>query len=103
LLVLLDRAPECLPDRLERSGVVPVAVVAVLVFEDRRRHLVDGLGRGHVDDGLGLGPDDDVLFLRGSCGRRSFFRVIPVDVFDRGEELVEILEQVVALTLVVGH
>ena len=45
------------------------------------------------------------MLLTGQVAGRDgvFFRLVPLDVFDGGEELVEILEQVVALALVVGH
>ena len=57
----------------------------------------------HRDHGFGLAPDGDVLLAGRFGGRRGFLRLVPLDVLDRGEELVEILEQVVALVLVVGH
>jgi hypothetical protein len=58
----------------------------------------------HGHDGFGFAADDDVSFTGRLTGRGSvFFRLVPLDVFDGGEELVEVLEQVVALALVVGH
>jgi hypothetical protein len=44
-----------------------------------------------------------VLLLRGAALGGSLARLLPLDVLDRGEELVQVLEQVLALALVVGH
>ena len=70
---LIPGAPaERLIDRIERSGVVPVAgvLVFVVVFEGsaRCRCLVPCGWHGH--DGLGLAADDDVLLIGCLPGRR---------------------------------
>jgi hypothetical protein len=98
-------AAERLVDGLERGGVVPVALV-LIVLEGRGRRLELIVGRSRDGDhGFGFVANGDVLLLRraaaGDWG--SFLRLVPLDVLDRGEELVQILEQVVALALVVGH
>jgi hypothetical protein len=96
---------ERLVDGLERGGVVPITLVLVVVLEGpgRRLGLLDGRSRDG-DHGFGLAANGDVLLLRRPAGKQgSFLRLVPLDVLDRGEELVQILEQVVALALVVGH
>jgi hypothetical protein len=96
-------ASERLADGLERGGVVPI--VPVLVILERRRWCFPAFasGGGRRDGGLGLAADGDVLVSARPVRRRRFLRLVPLDVLDRGEELVEVLEQVVALALVVGH
>jgi hypothetical protein len=83
-------------DGLGRSGVVPDVLDRFLVrVAGVRRCLV--LGRG----GRLLRMDLDVR--RGRCPLGLALGLVPVDVFDRSEELVQILEEVLAVALVVGH
>jgi hypothetical protein len=103
--VVSGRGSERLADGLERRRVVPIGLVLfIVVFEGgvgRIGHL-GGRG-GHGDHGFGFAADGDMLLARRPGGRRGFLRLVPFDVLDRSEELVEILEQIVALVLVVGH
>ena len=102
-VLVLDRFTHELVDRLQHAGVVPGVLVVFLIL-DRRR---DGRDRhiGLVGDHDRIGfrrADRDVLLLRSArCGRRLVG--FPVDVLDGREELVQVLEQIVASGLVVCH
>jgi hypothetical protein len=86
-------------DGLGRSGVVPDVLDRFLVriggVGGVRRCVV--LGRG----GRLLRTDLDVRCGRGPLGLA--LGLVPVDVLDRSEELIQILEEVLAVALVVGH
>ena len=103
-LVLRHGLSERLVHRLERRGVVPRALVLVVPLQlvpiRHGRDLVVFGGRDRHDR-LGLRTDAHVLIV-GILDPGGLLRLIPLDVLDGGEELVEVLEQVVALALV-GH
>ena len=100
---VLHRLAHQFVDGLQHAGVVP-GVVVVIIVVDRGGRRADRHIRFVGDhDRLTLrGTNGDVLLLRRvGCGRR--FLRLPVDIADGCEELVEVLEQIVATWLVVCH
>ncbi len=104
VVAVFGRGSERLVDGLERGRVVPVGLVfLVVVLESVRASGRFRAGWGDRDHRFGLAPHGHVLLARRSARGRCVLRLVPLDVLDRSEELVEILEQIVALVLVVGH
>jgi hypothetical protein len=100
---VLHRLAHQFVDGLQHAGVVP-GVVIVIIVVDRGDRRADRHVRfvGDHDRFTLRGTNGDVLLLRRvGCGCR--FLRLPVDIADGCEELVEVLEQIVATWLVVCH